>query len=78
MEDEPKGPIGIEVRFGGPGAVHIGNGGSGKPYKDLDAEIPEECGGCEYEELGGLEEPCNSCSRCYWDKYKEAKKDGAK
>lgn len=76
-EEDLEGPIGIEVRFGGPGAVSIGNGGSGKPYEDLDKEVQDECGGCEYEELGGCEEPCNSCRRCYWDRYREAKKDGA-
>ena len=78
VEETPEGPVGIEVRFGGPWAVSIGNGGSGKPYEDLDKEVQDACKGCEYEELGGHEEPCNICSRCYWDRYTEAKKDGAK
>lgn len=36
------------------------------------------CEGCEYEELSSLEEPCKICSRCYYDGYTEAKKDGSK
>lgn len=73
-EETPEGPVGITVTFGGGNG---GNGGSGKPYEDLDARVQDECGGCEYEECSGREEPCNSCSRCYWDRYREAKKDGA-
>ena len=77
VEETPEGPVGIEVRFGGPGAVSIGNGGSGKPYEDLDARVQEGCEGCEYEEQDGDEFPCNDCRRAYYDRYREEKKDGA-
>lgn len=78
-EEDLEGPIGIEVRFGGPGAVSIGNGGSGKPHEDLGARVLAECEGCAYEECAGAEFPCDSCSRCYFDHYVPGgKKDGAK
>lgn len=78
LGDDLQGPIGMTVTFGGPGAVSIGNGGSGKPYKDLDARVQEDCEGCEYEEEDGNEFPCNDCSRAYYDRYREEKQDGAK
>ena len=81
VEEEPEGPIGlqgIEVRFGGPGSVSIGNWGSGKPYEDLDAEEHDECDGCRFTETDCLEKPCSVCSRAYYDEYTEAKKDGSK
>ena len=78
VEETPEGPVGIEVRFGGPGAVSIGNGGSGKPYEDLDARVQDECKGCVYEKHDDVEYPCESCSRCYFDRYVAGgKKDGA-
>lgn len=76
-EDDLQGPIGMTVTFGGPGAVSIGNGGSGKPYEDLDKEVQDECEGCKFEYRNSMDQPCCECSRCYYDKYKEAKKDGA-
>ena len=78
LGDDLQGPIGMTVTFGGPGSVSIGNGGSGKPYEDLDARVQEDCEGCEYEEEDGNEFPCNDCSRAYYDRYREEKQDGAK
>lgn len=77
VEETPEGPVGIEVRFGGPGAVSIGNGGSGKPYEDLDARVQDECEGCKFVDNDGEEYPCDECSRNYYDRYREEKKDGA-
>lgn len=77
VEKEPEGPIGIEVRFGGPGSVSIG-GGHKIPYEDLDAKVQDECEGCVYEKHDDVEYPCESCSRCYFDHYVAGgKKDGA-
>lgn len=77
LGDDLQGPIGMTVTFGGPGAVSIGNGGSGKPYEDLDARVQDECEGCKHAEKNGDEFPCDECSRNYFDRYREEKKDGA-
>ena len=80
VEDDLLGPVGIEVRFGGPGSVSIGDGGGGhkNPYEDLDARVQEDCEGCEYVDEDGDEFPCNDCSRAYYDRYRKEKQDGSK
>lgn len=78
MEEEPEGPVGVTVTFGGPWAVSIGNGGNGNPYENLDARVQDECEGCKFVDNNCREYPCDECSRNYYDKYREAKKDGAK
>ena len=75
--DDLQGPIGMTVTFGGPGAVSIGKGGNGKPYEDLDARVQDECEGCKFVDNDGEEYPCDECSRNYYDRYREEKKDGA-
>ena len=80
VEDEPEVPIGIEVRFGGPGSVSIGDGGGGhkNPCEDPDARVQDECEGCVYEKKDDIEYPCSSCSRRYFDRYVPGGiKDGA-
>lgn len=76
VEEEPEGPVGIEVRFGGPGSVNIG-GGHKIPYEDLDARVQDECEGCKFADYNGDEYPCGECSRNYFDRYREEKQDGA-
>lgn len=74
VEEEPEGPVGITVTFG---AGNGGNGGNGEPYEDLDARVQDECKDCKYVDLDGNTYPCDECSRNYFDRYREAKKDGA-
>ena len=65
-EETAEGPVGITVAFGG---GYAGNGGSGELY--------DECKNCKYVDLDGDDYPCNECSRNYYDKYREEKKNGA-
>ena len=74
VEEMAEWPVGITVAFGGGNG---GNGGTGKPYEDLDARIQDECEGCKYVDLDGDTYPCSDCSRNYYDKYREEKKNGA-
>lgn len=74
VEETPEGPVGITVIFGGGNG---GNGGNGEPYRDLDARVQDECEGCKFVDNDGEEYPCDECSRNYYDRYREEKKDGA-
>lgn len=71
VEKTAEGPVGITVTFGG------GNGGNGKPYEDIDTRVQDECEGCKFVDNDGDVYPCVECSRNYYDRYREEKKDGA-
>lgn len=77
VEEEPEGLSSITISLDGQQVVTFGGGGHKNPYEDLDAQVQEDCEGCEHFYGDAMEYPCNRCCRNYYDKYTEAKKDGA-